>query len=553
MDPLQTVLNYHEATKHHPRRMAQSLGYMDWAKQPNPFRRFKGAPATALRLLEPASTPTYDALHSSTRIGPRPLSLGTISELFQYSLALSAWKAFQGSRWALRINPSSGNLHPTEGYVVLSPLLELENEPGVFHYAPKEHALERRCSIRAECWDSLVRDFPHDTFFAGLTSIHWREAWKYGERAYRYCQHDVGHALAALSLSAAIQGWRTVPLSTISDQQIATLMGLDRREDFENAEREHPELLVAIVTNGRVRAAEVPRELPSLAMEEVGRGHWQGRANRLSRDHVYWEVINDVAEACTKPRSACGDTNSGVDEFPDQLEQNREVVAARQIVRQRRSAVAFDGTTQISAEQFFLMMDRVLPRYDRPPWNAVEPPAFVHLGLFVHRVEELEPGLYCLVRRADEKDRLARSMREEFEWGRPIDCPGWIPLYRLMVGDARSAAGQLSCGQGIAADGVFSLGMFAEFEGPLRKYGAWLYRRLFHETGMIGQVLYLEAEAAGIRGTGIGCFFDDPVHDLFGLQGTAYQSLYHFTVGGSVEDARLTTIPPYGQQDDRRP
>ncbi len=62
---------------------------------------------------------------------------------------------------------------------------------------------------------------------------------------------------------------------------------------------------------------------------------------------------------------------------------------------------------------------------------------------------------------------------------------------------------------------------------------------------MIGQVLYLEAEAAGVRGTGIGCFFDDPVHEVFGLEGNAYQSLYHFTVGGPVEDPRLTTLPPY--------
>lgn len=47
---------------------------------------------------------------------------------------------------------------------------------------------------------------------------------------------------------------------------------------------------------------------------------------------------------------------------------------------------------------------------------------------------------------------------------------------------------------------------------------------------MIGQLLYLEAKAAGLRSTGIGCFFDDPVHELLGLEGTAFQDLYHFTV-----------------------
>ena len=68
---------------------------------------------------------------------------------------------------------------------------------------------------------------------------------------------------------------------------------------------------------------------------------------------------------------------------------------------------------------------------------------------------------------------------------------------------------------------------------------------MFWEAGAIGQVLYLEAEAAGIRSTGIGCYFDDPVHDVFGLRGSRYQSMYHFTMGGPLEDSRLTTLPAY--------
>ena len=89
--------------------------------------------------------------------------------------------------------------------------------------------------------------------------------------------------------------------------------------------------------------------------------------------------------------------------------------------------------------------------------------------------------------------------------------------------------------------------MVAEFEASLEKHGPWFYTRLFWETGLIGHVLYLEAEAAGVRATGIGCFFDGPVHRVLGWHPhTQFQSLYHFTVGGPVEDHRLTTLPPYG-------
>ena len=88
----------------------------------------------------------------------------------------------------------------------------------------------------------------------------------------------------------------------------------------------------------------------------------------------------------------------------------------------------------------------------------------------------------------------------------------------------------------------------AEFEQPLKTYGSWFYRRLYWECGVIGQLLYLEAEAYGIQSTGIGCFFDDPVHELLGLRDRSYQSLYHFTVGGAVIDTRLTTLLPYAEE-----
>ena len=89
------------------------------------------------------------------------------------------------------------------------------------------------------------------------------------------------------------------------------------------------------------------------------------------------------------------------------------------------------------------------------------------------------------------------------------------------------------------------MAMITEYRSNLEEFGSWFYRRLYWETGVVGQVLYLEAESAGIRATGIGCFFDDPVHEVFGLKDHTFQSLYHFTVGGPVEDPRLTTLPAY--------
>ena len=219
------------------------------------------------------------------------------------------------------------------------------------------------------------------------------------------------------------------------------------------------------------------------------------------------------------------------------------MISAGQIIRQRRSLLACDGRTSIPAGRFYRMLSRVMP----VPWDAIPWSPAIHFGLFVHRVDGIDPGLYALARDPGKVEKLRQCMHAHFVWETPPGCPASLPLYLLERGDARQLATQVSCRQEIAGEGAFSLGMIAEYQASLLAHGPSFYRRLFREAGAIGQVLYLEAEAAGVRSTGIGCFFDDPVHDVFGFKDLAFQSLYHFTVGGYVDDPRLTTLPAYGR------
>jgi hypothetical protein len=66
---------------------------------------------------------------------------------------------------------------------------------------------------------------------------------------------------------------------------------------------------------------------------------------------------------------------------------------------------------------------------------------------------------------------------------------------------------------------------------------------------MLGQVLYLEAEAAGLQGTGIGCYFDDVLHRALELDTERFQDLYHFTVGRAMIDTRLGSEAGYAKQE----
>jgi len=286
----QVVVAYHERTKHHYHRYAVALGYMDWAKQPDPFRRYDGAPLVCLPFPDAGRALPYWQLYVADNMVPAPLSVDSISLFFRYALSLTAWKRFQGTTWSLRANPSSGNLHPTEGYALLPSLDAIHHRPGVYHYASKAHGLERRADLDPLLWAALTAAFPEGSFLVGLSSIHWREAWKYGERAFRYCQHDVGHALGTMRFAAATLGWKLRLLDRVGAAAVSQLLGLDREADYAGAEREHPEL-VALVDREKW-ASDRGLCLSQELVSQVATSRWYGTANVLSPEHgVDWPVL----------------------------------------------------------------------------------------------------------------------------------------------------------------------------------------------------------------------------------------------------------------------
>ena len=538
---LDTVLAYHQRTKHHFQRYATGPEGLDWKNQPDPFRSFVGSPQLELPLLAAAPRPPYADLYMPGKITPQALTLNSIAALLELAFGLSAWKQYDDARWALRCNPSSGNLHPTEAYLVSAGCEGIED--GVHHYVSRDHLLEQRCRFDMAIGGN-ERILPPASFLLGLSSIHWREAWKYGERAFRYCQHDAGHAMAAVRYAAATLGWQVHVLSAWADAEIGAMLGVDRDPDFDAAERESPDAIL-LVTASAPGCATVEPNAATLVNAAHG-GQWQGHANVLAAHHSHqWPVIDEVALACAKPETQ--ETIWRAPELPEPATSACDLTAV-EIIRQRRSAQAFDGVSRLPAEAFYRMLDMSLPRHAVPPWDAIAWAPRVHLLLFVHRVDGVAPGLYIFLRNEGIEAKLRAELNPDFEWLRMHDCPAHFSLFRLVAADAKNAARALSCHQDIAADGAFSLAMLAEYDTQLAAT-PWVYRQLFWEAGILGQVLYLEAEAAGVRGTGIGCYFDDAVHDLLGIKTPFMQSMYHFTVGAALEDTRLQTLPAYAHLD----
>lgn len=518
MKNLASILEYHNRTKHHPNHYAASLGYMDWATQPDPFRTYEGASKVMLPLPAINPAPTYAQLFKQPKA--EALSRDSLARLLRYSLGLAAIKCMGTECWSLRCNASSGNLHPTEGYIIIPPIDGISKRSTVAHYAPKSHALEIVHSFDSEIWNTL----PAGTFFFGLTSVVWREAWKYGERAFRYTQLDAGHALRSVAIAGALEGWHTHLIDTLDPETMDTLLGLNQTVRFHEYEEEISDALMLVSPSVQTPTPDM------ISLLSQCRTDYIGKANRLSPAHHPWEAITLVehaTQAVSKalPKMQCILPERSCDE------------SAENIILNRRSARAMDfGRTRIEKQDFLQMLNAADTAF-----SPFEPA--VSFVLFVHDVSSLKPGLYLYLLNNKYLPMLQKNMRTDFLFEATEDR-----LFLLEEGDFRPQAKFISCSQDIAADGAFSIGMLCEFAPQLERYGPQRYKSLYWECGAIGQQLYLEATSLGLSATGIGCFLDDVMHRLLGLEGNDFQSLYHFTIGRAIPDLRLQTRFPYSDR-----
>ena len=434
---------------------------------PDPFRHYEEVPVIDLPADPPEpGIPALAVLAGHKGTDESPDWLAFLSRLLFYSASISAAKqAPSGDRYALRVNPSSGNLHPTEFHFACP--------NGIYHYRVSSHMLEQRAKGDFSPLELL------------LTTIVWREAWKYQSRAYRYCLHDLGHAWQSLALAAAAIGCDARAVGSFDDDLIAKRYGL--------AEDEWPMLLVRIHGGPVFPASE--------KNEWIG-----GIPNRLSTELVRYPLIEEM-HAATKITLA-----------PDVAERRRMIESSFQngpafgeVVRRRRSALDFRGGIEtISFQQLLTLLELAT----RPLDADFASESFVQLYLYAHRVSGLAAGVY----------------RYAPETG----------LINLMVGDQRVVAAGLSLGQDLAGNSCVTFSMIGALERAARLHGDRGYRYVHFEAGAIGQRLYLAAEALGFQSTGIGAFFDDSVRDYLGIERTSgEQVVYHFACGYAVKDDRL--------------
>jgi SagB-type dehydrogenase family enzyme len=524
---------YHQATKHTYHSVRTNARYLDWHNQPDPFRGYEGAPSIDLphdpgfpntgtfsamaALSERPVPPGDDDSESNERIA---FDLAWLSRLLWHSMAISAWKKVPGTgaRYSLRVNPSSGNLHPTETYAAVRAFAGMEN--GLYHYRADRHALELRSRGAWTQHLAGALEIPwaaESPLIIGLTSIFWREAWKYGERAYRYCCHDLGHAMMGILLAARALGLPGGAVAHFSDIRLARAMGLAESDEAPMAFLVFPPRKSSI-------------ELSAAPVEPVA-----GIPNELSAKEVRYElllgmhastVLPDPAGPLPRFSMANSSMLGGDAALPDPSDDG----PLGSTVRRRRSALDFDARTPPMGRDELEQLLDFATRDWRADWRgnfcgettqAQSGADFVSLYLYVHRIRDCEPGVYRWDR--------AKSKLEE--------------LHR---GNVQRVAAFLSLEQALAGNSCFTISMIADLGEAARVFGNRGYRYVYFEAGAIGQRLYVGAEALGWNATGIGAFYDDDVHRYLGFLDEGADS-----VGASVREAEKAALVMLGSPASR--
>jgi len=497
---------YHHATKHSYHSVRTNAHFLDWRNQPDPFRIYEGAPLITLPT-EPvfplASTfATMAALVEGTKTAHGSkfdyqeevqLDVAWLSRLLWHSMAISAWKEVPrtGDRYSLRVNPSSGNLHPTETHLALLGFTGIDD--GLYHYRADRHALELR---RPGNWNeqiarALVLPWATESpLIVGLSSIFWREAWKYRDRAYRYCCHDVGHAMMNLLLAARALGLPGGVVAHFSDLRLTDALGLAGSDEAPMAFLVFPTQSPS--PSGRLSAQ--PQQEP------------EGVPNELSSEEVPYDLLlgmhrSTILSDPVGPLARVSPTNaSRVHEHPSLPDPMRDAPLGP-TVRGRRSALDFDARTPpMERGEVEQLLDFAVRDW-AADWRGnfggetalVEKGTdFVTLYLYLHRVRDCEHGVYRW-------DTYSRTLEQ------------------LQCGNVERVAAYLSLGQALAGNACFAISMIADLAQAARVFGNRGYRYVHFEAGAIGQRLYIGAEALGWNSTGIGAFYDDDVHRYLGF------------------------------------
>jgi SagB-type dehydrogenase family enzyme len=474
--PLDVVERYHELSSHSRAGVLGRAPMVDWGT-PEPQKRYDHAPRIALP--KPAASATSRSVSEAIVGAP----LGDSADVH---LAALASVLFHGAGvterrggLSLRASPSSGALFASELYLVVREARDVE--PGVYHYQPVDHALERigdAADLEPLAGLAAV-DAPATVV---VTAVFRRTGHKYRDRAYRYVAADAGHLLENVRLAASEAGLRAWPLRAFDDARTVMALGIDGVEEG----------VIAVVplASGSAARGAARADLP-------------GRSIATSASFVYPEPPRDGgALGITGLVHRATSLRAAVPRAPPPS-------APSAVVALPAPAVAEGGALATMGSR------RSVRDFSRDPLRVED------LAALLRHATAPEPALSAAVRVHVVVARVAGVAPGAYRYD-----PDRHALVLARAGDLAAEAQSAALDQEVIGSAAVVLVLTLD-RATLVAEGARGYRNGFLEAGMIGERVLLEAVARGLGGCPVGAFYDEEAAALLEVD-SAREWVVHF-------------------------
>ena len=517
---IEAARSYHEATQHTERRLVEHPHYLDFAKQPLPYKVYTALePIPLLRERRALEIPALEALSIAAgepagkeigkEIVDRVPDLSALSRVLYFSAGITKRKRIPGGGEVfLRAHANTGALYHIDLYVVCGDLPGLP--AGVYHFGPHDFALRRlrEGDYRATLIEASGEqaELTHAPAILVSASTYWRNAWKYQARAYRHCYWDAGTLHANLLAVGGTEGLAPRVVIGFADRPVERLLGLDPMKEG----------ALTLVPLGRTEAHPPPApDVPEIHLETVP----------LSRHEVDYPAIRTMhaasslesgAEAASwrratwrrEPPPAQGRLYP-LRSLKDEESPSESIEA---VIQRRGSTRAFQREASISQQELTILLDRA-SRELPTDFLVPERESVLDLYLIVHAVDGLPPGAYYY-------------RREERS------------LELLRKGDCRNQAGRLGLFQPLPADAAANIYCLTDLDRVLTAWGNRGYRAAQLEGGIRGGRMYLAAYAQRFGATGL-TFLDEEVVDFFSPHAEGKSVMFLVAVGHSARRSAL--------------
>ncbi|MGG6296143.1 SagB/ThcOx family dehydrogenase [Leptolyngbya sp. AN02str] len=488
--------HFHERTKYDPKSLSSKAYTPDWNKQPIPFKEYKIGASYDLKPYlshqDDANDPDWQWRRLSRLL------------FCSYGLTLKM-VMLNGDPVYLRAAPSAGGLYPAEVYLLSrgTPMLPA----GLYHYQPQSHSLVHFWEdniwtmLQDAClWHPILE---HTQLALVTTTVFYRSAWRYLDRAYRRILLDTGHLLGNIELACAINDMRPHLIGGFIDELLNRLLYLDPEQEGAIAVVALADLLEVsqnLPASPTTLPSQVQTSYPTLADGDLWA--YLHDATAITKDQA---VDYKTQSLAAKPREADSPERDDKYNFPfclkvatlsPPIDWQDNLGGLERTILKRRSTRAYSGKN-LTLDQLKQLLDFTYQPQHYLEQGLDRAPDYFDLSLIetfvaISGVDGMEEGCYYYAPRAQE-------------------------LRQIRFKNFRKELHGLCLGQDLGRDAAAVLFHTADLTQAVAKHGDRAYRYLHLDAGHLAQRLNLAAIYLGLGVSGIGGFFDDQVNEVLGI------------------------------------